>query len=60
MHTRIIALVVLWLARSAGEVLIWIIRIVMGLTVGIVGLGLWGLSICVEALQKRRETSLSK
>jgi hypothetical protein len=60
MQTLLSALVILWLARLAGEVLIGIIQIILGLTAGIIGLGLWGLSICMETLQKLLQTSLSK
>lgn len=50
MQALLIAIVILWLARSAGEVLAGIIQIVCGLTAGCLGLCLWGLSFIMEIL----------
>ena len=59
MQTLLIAIVIIWLARSAGEVLIGIIQIVLGLTAGTVGFGLWGLSFIFECLQALWQIALS-
>jgi hypothetical protein len=60
MQTILLTIAILSLARLALEVLTGCFQILAGLTAGILGLGLWGLSIVLEGLENLWQSAFPK